>query len=183
MDPETLADPEMIKKTKQKRYINLLFILIGLLFLASLAYFAGYRVTIPALSPTPLSQAPEQAVNKDAEYNNQLENCSSQKGVTPLINEVSVKDNIQTGTLIGHINDITFEASKSAKVNLVSIKADQLYPFDLPNLKNVIYDDKQLKYVSISELKTGQSVSIQFDCDPKRPNNQKFRITQIRILK
>lgn len=110
--------------------------------------------------------------------------CEIEKQGNPLVEDVRVLDiegeNVVVGTMRGNINQISFgEDQKSAKIELISPKAEQTYTFTAEEETGLVYDGIELKDLNLLDLKQGMTVVASFNCFSEQDN--KFLITRITV--
>lgn len=193
--PEVIyQDPAYLKRARMKK----LAIILGLVILAVILLLSGYfavkhyMLKEPATSislpqPTPSQPKPTLVplpTQETGPKTLELKDCNINPLLNPLVDRVIPvsKDTPAIIILLGNVNEITFNKdSKTADISLLSFKAEQIYSLRLTQQNGLVFNQGLAKEVSVSDLKTGQLLEIQYNCYPQNPEDQRFKLAQVYI--
>lgn len=107
------------------------------------------------------------------------EKCTITKEDNPLVDYLTkLEDGAVVGTLGGNLQEVNIDGD-SAKIVLVSPRAEQMHQFTLKEEKGLVYDSVTNKDAALKDLKAGQNVTMSFNCFPQK--NNLFKITRVDI--
>ena len=167
-----------------------LVIIIGLsILIIALAYGIKYLKTSkkPVVPVQSIVQTTPSRIPTPLQGN--LESCDVKKEGNPLL-ETDPKtlnvngEKVIVGTFKGNVNQINLDkidktATVSASIELVSPTGDQVYTFKVKEEKGLVYDAVNLKDLTLTGLKKGQTVVLSFNCFTRF--NNLFRITIVAV--
>jgi len=109
-----------------------------------------------------------------------LESCSIKKEGNPLVEDVKKADEKTIiGTFRGNITKVTVHLDNTASIDLYSIRGGQGHTFRVKEEKGLVYDAVNLKDLTLTDLKKGNTVTMSFNCFPAQ--RDLFRITRISV--
>lgn len=197
--PEVIyQDPAYLKKVRMKK----IAIILGLIILAVILLVSGYFIVkhyilkLPTTSvslppPTPPQPKPTLAptplpIKETGPKTLELKDCNINPSpvLNPLVSRVipASKDTPAIIILLGNVNEITVNKdSKTADISLLSFKAEQIHTLSLTQEQGLVFNQGLDKEASVSDLKTGQLLEIQYNCYAEKTEDQRFRLAQVYI--
>lgn len=174
--PNPLSNP-----VNPKKYLlPLLIVLVVLLAVGGYILYSQKSITSQT-TPVQQQKKPTTTPTNQTDTTADLENCQVSKPGNPLVDNLTkLSDGTVVGTFRGNINNVSI-ASKSAKIELVSPKADQIHTFTVKQERGLVFDAVNLKELALTDLKRGQTLVISFNCFPKNSPDKQFKITRIAI--
>lgn len=135
----------------------------------SLPYITNISVKLKPPTPVISSQP-----------SNNLESCDIKKANNSLVAQVNQLPNVTVGTFIGNITSIKPNNNQTTSLSLTSLDGKQSHIFklkqDIP-----VYDKTTRQNLQFSDLKVGERVVLQFNCNLAKGNI--FTLTDIGIIR
>lgn len=153
-----------------------LLILVGIL----IVFIIGLNLYLYRSSDkTASSSSPSPTVLREAKKVN-LETCDLKKEGNPLVSDVTkLPDGTIVGNFVGNINKTESFVDGRLSLEVVAPRGDQTYTFTVREEEGLVFDLKEGKDLSLSDLAPGNTITMSFNCFPEK-NNQ-FKITRITV--
>lgn len=161
------------KKSSERKAIAAKSILLSItiLVVAFVLFLLVHRSTQSphALSSTLTSQ---RSTELPSQSPSQLESCAVRKEGNPLVQNVTVIDDVVVGQFEGMVTSM-IPSSGSATITIASFTGNQLHTLTIPKTIPV-YDVKATAPLPFDSIQTGKTVLVTFNCFEKKQNKYEF---------